>query len=154
MTKLFDIACNFTSERFDSDLDDVISNAIKNNVDKFLVVSAELDDTKKIQEIKKKYSKNCFITLGVHPHHAKTFNDKSSNHAAPVSRLFGWRKAAATLINLISSPNTKSGIETLVVLTAKNVSVAKEESKKTDVTALSKSTALISKSLNANAISK
>ena len=42
MTKLFDIACNFTSERFHSDLDDVISNAIENNVEKFLVVSAEL----------------------------------------------------------------------------------------------------------------
>jgi TatD DNase family protein len=78
MTKLFDIACNFTSERFDSDLDDVISSAINNNVDKFLVVSAELDDTKKIQEIKHKYPENCLITLGVHPHHAKTFNDKSS----------------------------------------------------------------------------
>ena len=78
MTKLFDIACNFTSERFDSDLDDVISSAISKNVDKFLVVSAELDDTKKIQEIKCKYPENCLITLGVHPHHAKTFNDKSS----------------------------------------------------------------------------
>ena len=78
MTKLFDIACNFISERFDSDLDDVISSAISKNVDKFLVVSAELDDTKKIQEIKCKYPENCLITLGVHPHHAKTFNDKSS----------------------------------------------------------------------------
>ena len=77
MTKLFDIACNFTSERFNSDLDDVISSAINNNVDKFLVVSAELDDTKKIQKIKQEYPENCLITLGVHPHHAKTFNDKS-----------------------------------------------------------------------------
>ena len=77
MTKLFDIACNFTSERFNSDLDYVISSAINNNVDKFLVVSAELDDTKKIQKIKQEYPENCLITLGVHPHHAKTFNDKS-----------------------------------------------------------------------------
>ena len=78
MTKLFDIACNFTSERFNSDLDDVISNAIENNVEKFLVVSAELGDTEKIQKIKQKYPENCFITLGVHPHHAKTFNDESA----------------------------------------------------------------------------
>ena len=37
MNKLFDIACNFTSNRFDDDLDKVIANAIDKNVDKFLL---------------------------------------------------------------------------------------------------------------------
>ena len=57
MTKLFDIACNFTSERFNSDLDDVISNAIENNVEKFLVVSAELGDTEKSKKLNRNTQK-------------------------------------------------------------------------------------------------
>ena len=34
MGHLFDIACNFSSERFDNDLQDVIQRAIENKVNK------------------------------------------------------------------------------------------------------------------------
>ena len=34
MNPLFDIACNFSSSRFDKDLDQVISRALENNVKK------------------------------------------------------------------------------------------------------------------------
>ena len=74
MQKLFDIACNFTSDRFDNDLDQVIQDAILNNVKKFLIVSAELGDNDKILEIKNKYTDYCYFTSGVHPHHAKNFS--------------------------------------------------------------------------------
>ena len=37
MSHLFDIACNFSSERFDNDLQDVIQRAIDNKVKKFLI---------------------------------------------------------------------------------------------------------------------
>ena len=39
MNQLFDIACNFTHESFNEDLKDVIASALKNNTNKFLVVS-------------------------------------------------------------------------------------------------------------------
>ena len=42
MINLFDIACNFSSDRFDNDLNEVIQRAKNNNVTKFLVVSASL----------------------------------------------------------------------------------------------------------------
>ena len=51
MNNLFDIACNFSSERFDKDLNEVIQRAKNNNVNKFLVVSSSLNDTEKINEI-------------------------------------------------------------------------------------------------------
>jgi Tat protein secretion system quality control protein TatD with DNase activity len=37
MNNLFDIACNFSSERFDKDLDLVIERAQHNGVNKFLI---------------------------------------------------------------------------------------------------------------------
>ena len=53
MNNLFDIACNFSSDRFDSDLDEVIKRAKDNKVTKFLIVSASLEDTKKVNNIYK-----------------------------------------------------------------------------------------------------
>ena len=77
MNKLFDIACNFTSNRFDEDLDKVIVNAIDKNVDKFLLVSAEMGDINRILDINNLYPNNCYFTSGVHPHHANDFFDES-----------------------------------------------------------------------------
>ncbi len=37
MHNVFDIACNFTSERFDDDLDEVIKRAIENNIYKIWI---------------------------------------------------------------------------------------------------------------------
>ena len=74
MHQLFDIACNFTSEQFNKDLDKTIERAINANVSKFLIVSASLSDTQDIQDIYKKYISNCAFTLGTHPHHASEIN--------------------------------------------------------------------------------
>jgi len=77
MSNLFDIACNFSSERFDNDLEDVLARAKENNVNKFLVVSASLEDVKKVYSIYKNNIDECFFTIGTHPHHANTFNNSS-----------------------------------------------------------------------------
>jgi TatD DNase family protein len=78
MNNLFDIACNFSSERFDKDLDEVIQRAKNNKVNKFLVVSASLNDTEKINGIYEDNKDSCFFTIGVHPHNAKEFTSSSS----------------------------------------------------------------------------
>ena len=75
MHQLFDIACNFTSEQFNKDLDETIKRAINANVSKFLIVSASLSDTPNIQDIYKKYKSHCAFTIGTHPHHASEIND-------------------------------------------------------------------------------
>ena len=77
MQNLFDIACNFSSDRFDNDLDTVIQEAKDNNVSKFLVVSASLNDIKKVHSIYLQNSDSCFFTIGTHPHHANEINESS-----------------------------------------------------------------------------
>ena len=78
MNDLFDIACNFSSDRFDKDLYEVIKRAKNNKVTKFLVVSATLKDTHKVYNIYQQNIDSCFFTIGVHPHHANEFNSSSS----------------------------------------------------------------------------
>ena len=72
-----DIACNFTSDRFASDLDEVINRALKKNVKNFVLLCSELEEVNKILEIKDSYPSNIFYTYGTHPHNANTFNTNS-----------------------------------------------------------------------------
>ena len=51
MNQLFDIACNFTHESFNDDLNKVIDDGLANGVNRFLVVAAELDDAEKINKL-------------------------------------------------------------------------------------------------------
>ena len=77
MNNLFDIACNFSSNRFESDLNEVIKRAKDNNVTKFLLVSASLKDAEKVNKIYQDNIDSCFLTIGAHPHHANEFNSSS-----------------------------------------------------------------------------
>ena len=75
MYEVADIACNFTSERFDKDLDEVINRAIDNKITKFGLICSQMSDLNKLLKIYEQYSKNMFYTIGVHPHHANEIND-------------------------------------------------------------------------------
>ena len=76
MHEIADIACNFTSDRFDNDLDQVINRAIVNNITKFGLICSRLSDIEKLLEIYNRYSKDMFFTIGVHPHHANEINEE------------------------------------------------------------------------------
>ncbi len=76
MHEIADIACNFTSDRFDSDLNEVIDRAIANHITKFGLICSRLSDMDKLLEIYNRYSKDIFFTIGVHPHHANEINEK------------------------------------------------------------------------------
>ena len=76
MHEIDDIACNFTSDRFDNDLDEIIDRAIANNITKFGLICSQLSDLDKLLEIYHRYSKNMFFTIGVHPHHANEINEE------------------------------------------------------------------------------
>ena len=75
MHEIADIACNFTSERFDKDLDEVINRAVANKITKFGLICSRMSDVNKLLKIYEQYSKNMFYTIGVHPHHANEIND-------------------------------------------------------------------------------
>ena len=70
MHEIADIACNFTSERFDKDLNNIIKKAIVNKITKFGLICSQLSDLDKLLKIYNQYCKNMFFTIGVHPHHA------------------------------------------------------------------------------------
>lgn len=74
MHDIADIACNFSSDRFDSDLDEVINRAISNNITKFGLICSRLGDLDKLLSIYNNYSDSMLFTIGVHPHHANEFN--------------------------------------------------------------------------------
>ena len=76
MHEIADISCNFTSDRFDNDLDEVINQAIVNNITKFGLICSRLSDIDKLLEIYNRYSKDMFFTIGVHPHHANEINEE------------------------------------------------------------------------------
>ena len=76
MHEVADIACNFTNERFDKDLDEVINRAKTNKITKFGLICSRLSDLDRLLEIYDQYSKDMFFTIGVHPHHANEINDK------------------------------------------------------------------------------
>jgi len=76
MHEVADIACNFTNERFDKDLDEVINRAITNKITKFGLICSKLSDLDRLLEIYNQYSKDMFFTIGVHPHHANEISDK------------------------------------------------------------------------------
>ena len=76
MHEIADIACNFTSDRFENDLDEVINQAIVNNITKFGLICSRLSDIDKLLEIYNRYSKDMFFTIGVHPHHANEINEE------------------------------------------------------------------------------
>ena len=79
MHEIADIACNFTSERFDKDLDDVINRAITNKITKFALICSRLNDLEKLLEIYNRFTKDMYFTIGVHPHHANEINDEYLN---------------------------------------------------------------------------
>jgi len=76
MHEIADIACNFTSDRFDNDLGEVIDRAVANDITKFGLICSRLSDLDKLLEIYNQYSKEMFFTIGVHPHHANEINEK------------------------------------------------------------------------------
>ena len=48
MHEIADIACNFTSERFNSDLNEVINRAMSNKISNFGLICSQLDDLDKL----------------------------------------------------------------------------------------------------------
>ena len=59
------------SDEFNTDIDQVISNAIHLGVHKFFLPSIDSGYTKKMYDLEKKYPNNIFLMMGLHPTHVK-----------------------------------------------------------------------------------
>lgn len=59
------------SEAFDEDRDEVIQNAINNGITRFFIPSIDAAYTQSMLELEKRYPKNMFLMMGLHPTHVK-----------------------------------------------------------------------------------
>jgi TatD DNase family protein len=70
---MIDSHCHFAAPDFDQDLDAVISRATDAGVAKIVTISDEMKDIDPSRSIAEKYE-HIFYTIGVHPHHASSFD--------------------------------------------------------------------------------
>lgn len=74
---LVDIGVNFTSKRFDKDLDETVQRAVSSGVEKIIITGTSVDDSLNAALLSNQFSNVCYSTAGIHPHNAKEFDENS-----------------------------------------------------------------------------
>ena len=64
---LIDTHTHLYLSQFDNDIDSVIKNAIDNGISKMLLPNIDSTTTQQMLSLSKKYPKNCFPMIGLHP---------------------------------------------------------------------------------------
>ncbi len=81
-----DICANLTHESFNPDLPEVLARARAADVRWMLVTGASGEESMQCLDLAEKYSDCLRATLGVHPHHANTWNEKTGYRFAEEAR--------------------------------------------------------------------
>jgi TatD DNase family protein len=80
---IIDTHCHLDDERYNDDLDTVLSNAKEQGVEKFIIPGADPESLERAVEISEKYE-DVYFAVGVHPYDAKNYNrstlEKYVNH--------------------------------------------------------------------------
>ncbi len=71
---MIDSHCHLADKAFDADRDAVIARAREAGVSAMITIADSFEEGEKCLEIAEKYD-DMFCTIGVHPHHAKDWND-------------------------------------------------------------------------------
>ena len=72
--RLFDIGVNLTSGQFRGQMDAVLERAYGSGVAELIAIASDEAESKLLNELEKLDEPRVWITAGVHPHQAKTFN--------------------------------------------------------------------------------
>lgn len=70
---IIDTHCHLDDERFDDDLDDVLSNALNNGVKKIIIPGADMATLDKACSICEKFE-NIYFAAGIHPYHLDNYD--------------------------------------------------------------------------------
>ena len=70
---LIDTHCHLDDDRYNEDFDDMLSSAISNGIEKFIIPAADPLTLKKAIKIADKYD-NIYFSVGVHPYDAINYN--------------------------------------------------------------------------------
>jgi TatD DNase family protein len=80
---IIDTHCHLDDERYNDDLDTVLSNAKEQGVEKFIIPGADPESLERAVEISEKYN-DVYFAVGVHPYDAKNYKrstlEKYVNH--------------------------------------------------------------------------
>lgn len=74
---MIDIGINILNRQFYSDAEDVIERAFQAGVDKMILTGVNVANSYKSAEFCERYPKFLFSTAGIHPHEAKSIDEKS-----------------------------------------------------------------------------
>ena len=83
---LFDTHAHLNDDKYDDDLDEVISRSFKGGVGKILVASYDMDSTRKALDISQKYE-NIYCSVGIHPHQAADYNESCAGELEQIISL-------------------------------------------------------------------
>ena len=78
MNSLIDIGANLTHDSFDIDRGAVIERAKAAGVERLIVTGTSVTESVRAVELTKDYPGTLYATAGVHPHHAKEFDEHSA----------------------------------------------------------------------------
>ncbi|GLS92301.1 3'-5' ssDNA/RNA exonuclease TatD [Psychromonas marina] len=74
---MIDIGINLTNQRFHEDLELVIENAKLSGVNALMVTGTSIEESQQALALCLQHPDYLYCTAGIHPHDAKTFDDKS-----------------------------------------------------------------------------
>jgi TatD DNase family protein len=74
---LIDTHAHLNFSDYEKDLEKVIEDSVKADVEKIICVSSNLEDSKKAVEIAKKYPGTVMAAVGIHPHNTDPENQKT-----------------------------------------------------------------------------
>ena len=85
MEKLIDIGLNLMHKSFRKDREEIIEEAKKVGVSKFIITGTNVKSSQIASEYALNYPDVLYSTSGVHPHDAKTCNDKTLNELQKIA---------------------------------------------------------------------
>ncbi|KAA3638646.1 MAG: hydrolase TatD, partial [Proteobacteria bacterium] len=71
---MIDIGANLTHDSFDDDRETVIAEAKAAGVTGFIITGSDMSCSQKAIKLAHQHSDCCYATAGIHPHHAKDYN--------------------------------------------------------------------------------
>lgn len=77
MPDLIDIGVNLTHDSFEADREAVMAAARAEGVTRFIVTGTSITESARALEIARLHEGSVFSTAGIHPHHAKDFDEHS-----------------------------------------------------------------------------
>ena len=77
MKTYIDIGINLTNKQFQNDIDDVVQDALDADVSQMILTGTSVRNSEASLEIAKQYTGILYSTAGIHPHDAKSFDEKS-----------------------------------------------------------------------------